>query len=304
MTLRQFNMYFWTFFFWGASFLWLAIAIPEYGWVGAVSIRSFIASAALVLIAFVSGRKLKFDAKPQRFALLAFFSVACNLGGMSFAIIHLGTSLTAILVCTIPLYSLLIESIWHKRLPTPVMVVGLLLGFSGVVILIGFTPQAVNAHFWLGMLGSTIASVGFAMGGSYANMKLPKVGSWERTIGNFFFGGLLTLPLFLIAPMPVIPPSLKATAALITVAVTASSLAYVLYFKLVDEIGPTKALTTEFMVPVVAVIIGYLLLDETMTMNQLLGATIIITGCALVMGFVPKRFKKSDELHVTDLEVG
>jgi drug/metabolite transporter (DMT)-like permease len=104
--------------------------------------------------------------------------------------------------------------------------------------------------------------------------------------------------------MPVIPPSLKATAALITVAVTASSLAYVLYFKLVDEIGPTKALTTEFMVPVVAVIIGYLLLDETMTMNQLLGATIIITGCALVMGFVPKRFKKSDELHVTDLEVG
>lgn len=209
MSLRQFHMYFWTFFFWGASFLWLAIAIPEYGWVGAVTVRSFIASAALLLIALVSKRKLKFDAKPQHFAALGFFSVACNLGGMNFAITHLGTSLTAILVCTIPLYSLLIESVWHKKRPAPFMIIGLLMGFAGVAILIGFTPQAVNTKFWLGILGSTIASVGFAMGGSYANMKLPNVGSWKRTIGNFFFGGILTLPLLLIAPMPVFPHRLK-----------------------------------------------------------------------------------------------
>lgn len=281
-------MYTWTFLMWGASFYWLAISIPEFGWAATVSFRAFVASALLVVIAFATRRKLEFHNAWKHFAVLGFASVGMNLGGMNFAMTRLGASLTAILVTTIPLYSLLIEWVWHKKRPTFTMLAGLIIGFLGVVILIGFTPQKIDGAFMLGFLGSVIASTGFAFGGSYAKVHTPHVGSYEQTIGTFLFGGLFTLPLVILVPLNNVPPSWKAIGALVTVAATASSLAYILYFKLVDEIGATKALSTEFLVPVVAVILGSVLLHETITTVQLVGAGVIFIGCALVLGLGQK----------------
>jgi len=288
MTPRQLNMYTWTFLMWGASFYWLAISIPEFGWAATVAFRSFIACGLLVVIAFATRRKLVFHNAWKHFAVLGFASVGMNLGGMNFALTRMNSSIVAILVTTIPLYSLLIEWIWHGKRPTPLMLTGLIIGFIGVVILIGFTPQEINGAFLLGFLGSVIASTGFAFGGSYAKVYTPHVGSYEQTIGTFLFGGLFTLPLVLIVPFNVFPPSLKSIGALAIVAATASSFAYILYFKLVDEIGATKALSTEFLVPVVAVILGSLLLDEHITTVQFIGAGVIFIGCALVLGLGQK----------------
>jgi len=277
-------MYFWVFMMWGASFYWLALAIPEFGWAGTVAFRSFVASGLLFAIAKATRRSLDFQSEWKHYAVLGFTSVGLNLGGMNFALTRLGSSLTAILVTTIPLYSLLIEWIWHKKRPTTLMLIGLITGFIGVVILIGFTPQKIDGHFLMGVLGSAIASSGFAFGGSYAKVNTPHVAPWEQTIGTFLFGGLFTLPLILIVPLVQVPPSAKAIGALITVAATASSLAYIMYFKLVDEIGATKALTTEFLVPVVAVILGALFLNERITSVQLIGAAVVFIGCGLVLG--------------------
>jgi drug/metabolite transporter (DMT)-like permease len=76
------------------------------------------------------------------------------------------------------------------------------------------------------------------------------------------------------------------------VAATASSLAYILYFKLVAEVGATTALTTEYLVPVVAVILGYFLFSETLSATQILGSLVIMIGCALVMGLKPGKKQK------------
>lgn len=285
MTIRQIQMHVVTSFMWGASFLWLNICIPDYGWAATVAFRSFIAASALVVIAFVMKRKLNFQNEWKNLAVLGFFAVGCNLGGMNFALTRLNTSIVAILVATIPLYSLVIEWIWHRKRPAPSMILGLILGFIGVVMLIGFNPQKVDLHFMIGFLGSAIASSGFAMGGSWAKAHLKDLGNYEQTIGTFLFGGLWTLPLIIWVPFNVLPPSLKATGALVIVAVTASSFAYILYYKLVDSIGATKALTTEFFVPVWAIIIGFVILKENITVLQMVAAAVILAGCMLVMGF-------------------
>jgi drug/metabolite transporter (DMT)-like permease len=75
---------------------------------------------------------------------------------------------------------------------------------------------------------------------------------------------------------------------------TASSLAYILYFRLVAEIGATKALTTEFMVPVVAVFVGAVFLSEKVTTTDLIGAACILLGSALVLGLLP--LKRNEDL--------
>jgi drug/metabolite transporter (DMT)-like permease len=274
---------------WGASFYWLAIAIPDFGWAGTVAFRSFIASGLLLLIASVQRRALDFQGEWRNMAVLGFTSVALNLGGMNFALTRLDSSVTAILVSTIPLYSVIIEWMWHRKRPSATVLIGLIVGFTGVAILIGFTPQRIDGRFMLGFLGSAIGSAGFAFGGSWAKAHMPHMGYYEQTIGNFFFGGLFTLPLIAVVPLAVVPPTWHAIAALVIVAASASSFAYILYFKLVDEIGATRALTTEFMVPVVAVIMGVVLLHEHITVVQLVGALVIFVGCSLVLGLFSRK---------------
>jgi len=140
----------------------------------------------------------------------------------------------------------------------------------------------------LGFIGSTIASFGFALGGNYSKVKAQHIGAWEQTIGTFTFGGLYLLPFMFLVPI-VKTPTLASFGWLFLLAATASSLAYILYFRLVAEIGATKALTTEFMVPVVAVIVGATFLGETVTLTDLVGAACILLGSSLVLGLLPLR---------------
>lgn len=279
-------MYAWVSIMWGGSFALLVPVIASLGWVGAVAFRGFIASAIVFLIAKALKRDLFFKGNWKHFAVLGSTSVAMNLGGMNYALSHLGTQLTAILVTTIPLYSLLIESVWTKKKPTLIKSIGLIVGFSGVVILVGLSPQAVNREFWFGIFGSFIGAFGFALGGNYSRAKASHVGSWEQTIGTFLFGSLWTMPLLFIVPI-IRTPSVGDILCLFAVAATASSLAYILYFKLIAEVGATTALSTEFLVPVVAVILGYILFGESLSGNQIIGSAIIMAGCALVMGINP-----------------
>lgn len=294
MTTRQINMYALVAIMWGSSFALLVPVVASLGWAGAVSFRGFIASAIVFLIARASKRALDFDGNWKHFAVLGATSVGMNLGGMNYALDHIGTQLTAILVTTIPLYSLVLESIWSRTKPTLLKTIGLLIGFSGVVVLVGLSPQAVNKEFWLGVLGSFVGAFGFALGGNYSRHKAAHIGSWEQTIGTFLFGGLWTLPLLLIAPI-IRTPSWGDIACLFAVAATASSFAYILYFKLVAEVGATTALTTEFLVPVVAVILGYVLFSESLSGNQVIGSAIIMIGCALVMGLNPFAKKSNSQ---------
>lgn len=279
---------------WGSSFYWLTITTPELGWGGTVAIRSFIAAALLLGFAAMTRRSLDFKSEWKNLAILAIFNVVMNVGGMNYAILHQGTALTGILCSTIPLFSLLIEWAWHGKRPTSSMLIGLVIGFAGVVVLIGFNAQPLDRELALGVMGSMIAAVGFAIGGSFAKVRLPHLGSYEQTIGTFIFGGLWSLLFLPFVPIVIWPPSAKAVGALIIVALTASALAYIFYYKLIDEIGATKTLTSEFWVPVFAVLVGWLALDEVITFMQLVGATMILVGCFIVMGLGSKKIEVVD----------
>jgi drug/metabolite transporter (DMT)-like permease len=133
------------------------------------------------------------------------------------------------------------------------------------------------------------------VGSNYARRHLLQVGSWEQTIGAFFAGGLLTLPLLLAVPVPRVPAP-PDYACLTLLAGACSALAYVIYFRLVAEVGATVAISVEFLVTVVAVAVGALLLGERLSAVQLAGAVTILTGCALVLGLVPGRRRNEPDV--------
>jgi drug/metabolite transporter (DMT)-like permease len=168
---------------------------------------------------------------------------------------------------------------------TPARVLGLALGTIGIIMLVGFPAVPVTATFLLGcaaMVGSTFSA---AFGSNYASRHLSGTGPWEVTIGSFIAGGILTLPLLWFVPVPGTPLAIDYLY-LVALAAVMSALTYVLYFGLVKSIGATAAISVEFVVTIVAVLVGALVLDEPLTMLQLVGGAVIIAGCALVLGLV------------------
>ena len=275
---------------WGLSFVLVLRVVEAFGWVGGVSFRALIAAAILYVLARATRRTLRFGSVVP-LVVVGATTVAGQLIGLNLATPRIGTAMAAIFVGTIPLFSMLIGQVWGLERITPTGRVGLVLGFLGIVLLVGFPAVPVSSTFLLGCAASIGGAVSAAFGSNYAHARLREIGSWEQTMGAFFFGGLMTLPLLLLVPVPT-TPSAADVGWLVVLAAACSALTYVLYFRLVAEVGATIAISAEFAVTVVAVGVGALLLHEPLSLIQLLGAAVIITGCTLVLGLLPT--KKDD----------
>lgn len=288
MTRRQLLDYLGLALIWGASFILVLRVVEAFGWVGAVAFRSLVAAGILVVLAAATRRRLSFGGAWGPIAAVGATTVAGQLVGLSFATPRIGTSMAAILVATIPLFSMAIGRVLRIEHVTREARLGLVLGFGGIVLLVGFPTVPVTAEFVLGCAASLFGALSAAFGSNWARRHLQTVGSWEQTIGAFLTGGLLTLPLLALVPVPRAVQPLD-LGLLLLLAGLCSSLAYVLYFRLVAEVGATLAISVEFVVPVVAVLIGAGLLDERLSGPQLVGGTVIVIGCALVVGLLPPR---------------
>ena len=269
-------------FAWGLSFITLLQVVEGFGWVGSVVLRCFIASGTLLAIAKMTGRKLYFQGKWKAYAAVGATTVAGQLIGLSYATPLIGTAMAAILVATIPLFSLIIAQIWGVERVTPKNITGLFLGFIGILMLVGFPAVPLTFTFFFGCFACVASCVCAAYGSNHVNRFLKGIGSWEITIAAFFIGAVMSSPLFYWVPIPRVPTATD-WLYLVIQAVLMSALTYITYFKLVNSIGPTKAISVEFMVTVIAVLAGVILLDETLTLFQLGGAVVIITGCMLVL---------------------
>lgn len=213
-------------------------------------------------------------------------TVAGNLIGLNVATPRIGTAMAAIFIATIPLFSMLIGLLWRIEHVDRFGRIGVALGFLGVVLLVGFPAVPVTSAFVVGCVVSLAGAVSAAFGSNYARKHLQQVGSWEQTIGAFLVGGLLVAPLLVVVPVPAAPTALD-VGYLVALAAFCSALAYVLYFRLVAEVGATVAVSVEFLVTVIAVVVGATFLGERLSLVQVLGGAVIIVGCSLVLGLLP-----------------
>ncbi|GAA5625644.1 hypothetical protein Brsp05_00910 [Brucella sp. NBRC 12953] len=278
---------------WGLSFLVVLRVVEAFGWVGAVAFRSFIAAGTLFAIAKLSGRKLDFQAGWKPFAVVGATTVAGQLIGLSYGTPLIGTAMAAICVASIPLFSMVISQLWGLERITSRGLIGLLLGVTGIVLLVGFPAVAITPEFIMGCVAVLFSCFSAAFGSNYASRRLSTAGSWETTIGAFVFGGILTLPLIVAIPVPTVP-GLVDFAFLLISACVMSALTYVLYFRLVGNVGPTKAISVEFAVTVIAVLVGAVFLKEQLSIIQFVGAAVIIAGCALVLSSRPALPKEAE----------
>jgi len=278
---------------WGASFLFMRMGAPVLGPALLIELRVGLAAVFLCVVGAVLKRRLHVRENWRHYLVLGFFNSALPFLLFSFAAMTLSASLLSILNATSPIWGAVIGAAWTRTALSRRSMLGLALGVIGVAILVGYDPAMLREGAQQAILLGLAAAFSYGVASNYAKAA-KKVEPFANAHGSMWAATLLVAPAVPFFSNAVVP-SLPITLAVLALGVLCSGVAYLLYFRLIADIGATPALTVTFLVPVFGVIWGYLALGEPVGWNTLVGASVVITGTALVTGFSPSSFfaKKS-----------
>jgi drug/metabolite transporter (DMT)-like permease len=273
---------------WGASFLFIRVAVPALGPFLLVELRVGLAAAALSLSALVARRVPKIRSRWRSFLILGFINAALPFSLISAAEIHLTASLAAIINSTTVMFTAIVAAIWMGDPLTARKIVGIILGIVGVTTLVGWDPMPLNGVVLLAVAAMLLASLGYAVGGTYAKRSFSGIPPIGMAIGQLTAATALLLP-FSVVSVPERPPSLVAALCVIALALLSTVAAYLIYFRLITNVGPTSTSTVTLLVPVFGLLFGVLLLDEPFGLGTLAGLVLILSSVILITGIsVPK----------------
>jgi len=272
---------------WGGSFLFIRVAVPALGPVVTVAIRVSIAGLTLLLFTQLTKKPLEFRTWWPKYVALGALNSAIPFALISFAEVHLSASVAAILNATSPLFAAVIAALWLREPLTRGKVLGIMIAISGVVVLVGWGPLALDRSTVLSIGASLLAAAFYGLGGAYTKSQLKGAPPLGMAVGSMLGASLLLTP---IAPFvwPATMPSSTVLLCVLALALFSTALAYLLFFRLVVDIGPTQTLTVTFLVPIFGVLWGALFLGEGITMSKVLGCGVILLGTAFVTGILGK----------------
>jgi drug/metabolite transporter (DMT)-like permease len=274
---------------WGGSFLFMRIAVPALG--PAVLIEYRVGSAALFLlvVGLALRKKLDLRAHWRHYLVLGFFNSALPFFLFAFAARTLSASVLTVLNATAPMWGALLGAIWTRTGVKPRTAAGLALGTLGVALLVGFDHVSSRPGAGMAIAAALVAAVCYGIASLYAKTA-KKVDAFSNAHGSMWAAALLTMPLLPFFPSPG-APTVGIMGATLALGIVCSGIAYIIYFKLIEEIGTTSALTVTFLTPAFGILWGALFLGEVVGWYTIVGAGIVLLGTALVTGFIggPKK---------------
>ncbi|WP_124727440.1 DMT family transporter [Staphylospora marina] len=272
---------------WGSSFIFIRISAPEFGPVGLVELRLGIALIALLIYALLLKHRLTVFRRWKQLLLLGAVNAAIPFVLISCAELTIPASTAAILNATTPLFTAILARFWLDEPLTRAKIIGLVLGFAGVGVLVGWAPLEYGLPLVLAVLFMLLAAFLYAVGSIYAK-KAFQGSALELSIGQLAGATVFLLP-WSIAFLPEHSPSMKGTFSMLALSLLCTAFAYLLYFHLVKEAGPTQTTYVTFLAPAFGVIWGMLLLNETVTAGTVTGLLMIFASVFMLTGRLPKR---------------
>ena len=289
MGLVQWSMLLLLSMLWGGSYFFVEIALLEWSPLMIVAVRVLIATAVIWGIVLIAGLPI-----PQsRSAWIAFLAMGLLNNVFPFLLIvwgqkEIASGLAAILNAAAPIFSVIVAGIWLKDEPvTRPKLLGAALGLIGVAVLIGPSALAgLNANL-LAQLAVLGAALSYAFAGVYAR-RFPRmnVDPIVAAAGQLLMSSLVLIVLALTfeAPGQLLQSSASVWMAVIFMAVFSTALAYILYFRLLATAGATNAILVTLLIPVTAVLLGTIMLDERLQWGHVLGMIVIGLGLSVIDG--------------------
>jgi drug/metabolite transporter (DMT)-like permease len=281
MTPRQFAALLLLAALWGASFLFIRITVPDLGAIVVSEGRVLIAAVALLAYAAWMRALPTVRGRVRAYLVLGAVSAAAPFALIAAAETRLEASLAAVLNALTPLFGALAAALWLGQALTARAALGLALGVAGVALVVGLAPVELDLGFALAVAASVLAALCYALGATFTRLRLAGVRPLELAVAQQVAATLLLAPLVPLVP-PAAAPSGGVLAALGVLGVACTGFAFVLYFRLLEAVGPTSALTVTFLVPAFGVLWGWLFLDEAVGLGTLLGGVLVLAGVRLV----------------------
>jgi drug/metabolite transporter (DMT)-like permease len=268
---------------WGGSFLFIRVAVPALGPFVLMELRVGLAVVALTLYAVAVGRLSKLRARWREYLIIGTVNTAIPFSLIAAAEIYLTASLAAILNSTTVLFTALVAAVWIGDPLTMRKVVGVVLGIVGVAVLVGWDPIELSGVILLSVGAMLAASLSYALGAVYIKRTFKGIPPLSMSLGQLTGGAIILLPLAA-ASLPGERPSAAVTLCVLGLALLSTAVAYLLYFRLIENVGPTSTVTVTLLVPLFGLLFGVLLLDEPFGWGTLAGLAIILSSVTLITG--------------------
>lgn len=274
---------------WGASFLFMRLAVVDFGPVATAFVRVSIAALFLLPLVLARGLGPVLRRHWLPIGLVGLLNSGIPFLLFSFALLSITTGLSAILNATVPLFGAIVAWLWLRDRPGGSRILGLVVGFAGVAMLAwdkaSFKPAASGVASGWAVLACLGATVCYAIAASATKRYLSGLPPLATAAGSQIGAAVgLALPALWLWPARL--PGTHAWLAVLAVGVLCTGIAYVLYFRLIEQAGPARALAVTFVLPVFAVIYGALFLGEAVTPWMLTCGGVIVLGTALSTGLL------------------
>jgi drug/metabolite transporter (DMT)-like permease len=276
---------------WGASFLFIRIAAPEFGPVALVEVRMAVGAAFLLPLLALRGGVASLRGHARTLLLMGAINSAAPFVLVTYALLELTAAFTSLLNATVPMWAALIAAIWLREQVRASQWLGLAVGAAGVTVLVGdkLTLGPGGAQ-WPQTLATGAALLGMFFYGLSANVSkrlLTGVPPLATATGSQIAAALLLLP-FTLAAWPAQPPGAGAWTAAIVLGVLCTGIAYLLFFRLIERIGPMRAANVTYLIPLFATLWSTTLLGEPLTLRLVIGGLVVLAGTALALGIAQR----------------
>jgi drug/metabolite transporter (DMT)-like permease len=281
---------------WGASFFFIKISLRELTPLTIVLARVGFSAVILTFLVYASGKRM--PSSPSIWG--AFFVMGALNNMIPFSLIiwgqqHVESSIASIINATSPVFSVILAHfLTREEKMTPGRVAGVVLGLAGVGILIGFEGLHASGLRFLGqtaMLGATLCYASAAIYGRRFREMPPLVVASGVLTG----ATVMMIPLVLLLEKPfALQPGGITVAAMAGLTLLSTALAYVFYFKVLALTSPTNLLLVTFLIPVNAIVLGVVVLHESLEWNALVGMAFIFTGLAVTDGRLFRKKKPAN----------
>jgi drug/metabolite transporter (DMT)-like permease len=265
---------------WGASFLFMRIAAPVLGPVLTAELRTLIAGVALALYFALVGINAEWRRFGRHYVVVGILSSALPFLLWAYAALSLPAGLLSVLNATAPMFGAVCSAVLLRERLSARRIAGLVVGVLGVALL--SRPESDAALHYPAIIGALAACFCYGLVATYIKRWASQVPSRSMAAGSQLAAGILLTPLIPLWP-PMAPPTPLVVASILALGLVCSAIAYLLYFRLIADIGATGALTVTYLIPVFGVLWGVLFLGETVSLSMLAGAVLVILGTVFVL---------------------